>query len=236
LSDRPQDAAPESALPSRALLAGRRRVTWTGPALVLSNAVPLLGVLFFEWDTFLVVYLFWCENLILGVCNLLRMAFACGEEGIAQHIVKPLVAVFFIVHYGMFTVAHGSVILSFFGAERLGWENAMFGSDFFGPVTEGLIQLWPEIWVGFLALSASHLFSFFVNYLGGGEYRRTKVEDTMTQPYRRVVVLHLAVCFGALAVAAAGNLVGLLALLVVIKTAVDLRAHWKEHAVVAVAP
>lgn len=215
-------------------IAARQGLRWTAPALVLSNAIPLLGVLCFGWDTFLVVYLFWCENLILGVCTLLRMAFACGEAGIAQHFLKPLAGAFFVVHYGMFTVAHGSIILSVFGEERLGWENTLFGSNFFGPVTEGLIQLWPEIWVGFVALSASHLLSFFVNYLGGGEYRRTKVADTMTQPYRRVVVLHLAVCFGALAVAAAGNLTGLLALLVVIKTAVDLRAHWKEHATVPV--
>lgn len=214
--------------------AARRGLRWSAPALVVSNAIPLLGVLFFDWDTFLVVYLFWCENLILGVCNLLRMAFACGAKGVGQHIVKPLAAAFFVVHYGMFTVAHGSIILQVFGAERLGWENAIFGPDFFAPVIEGLIQLWPEIWVGFVALSASHLLSFLVNYLGGGEYRRTRVEDTMKQPYRRVVVLHLAVCFGALAVAAAGNLTGLLALLVVLKIAVDLRAHWKEHALAPV--
>ena len=61
-----------------------------------------------------------------------------------------------------------------------------------------------------VALAASHLYSFFVNYIGHGEYRRTFVVWLMVQPYARVVVLHLAILFGGFIAMALGSNVGVL--------------------------
>jgi len=44
--------------------------------LVAANAVPLYGVAFAGWDAFLVVLLYWAENLIIGFYNILKIAFA----------------------------------------------------------------------------------------------------------------------------------------------------------------
>ena len=41
---------------------------------------------------------------------------------------------------------------------------------------------WPIV-----ALAASHLFSFFRNYLGGGEYRCTTAGALMSPPYARYI-------------------------------------------------
>ncbi|MEM9315282.1 MAG: DUF6498-containing protein, partial [Pseudomonadota bacterium] len=35
-------------------------------ALIVSNALPMLGVLFLGWDVGAIVVLYWSENLILG--------------------------------------------------------------------------------------------------------------------------------------------------------------------------
>jgi hypothetical protein len=51
----------------------------------------------------------------------------------------------------------------------------------------------------------------------------------MSQPYSRVVVLHLTIIGGAFLVASLGTPLALLVLLILLKTAVDLRAHLREH-------
>jgi hypothetical protein len=51
----------------------------------------------------------------------------------------------------------------------------------------------------------------------------------MTQPYARVVVLHVAIIGGAVLVQALGSALPALALLIVLKTAIDLAAHLAER-------
>ena len=46
---------------------------------VLANLVPAVGVLFFGWDAFTVVFLYWLENAVIGVFNILKMALARSE-------------------------------------------------------------------------------------------------------------------------------------------------------------
>lgn len=41
--------------------------------LVFTNLVPLYGVCQWQWDAFLLIYLFWLENLVIGVLNVARM-------------------------------------------------------------------------------------------------------------------------------------------------------------------
>ena len=45
-------------------------------ALVLANLVPLAGVLLWEWSVSSVVILYWFENVVIGVVNVLRMTMA----------------------------------------------------------------------------------------------------------------------------------------------------------------
>ena len=45
-------------------------------ALVAANMVPLWGVLFFNWDAFYIVLLYWAENLVIGFYNILKMVLA----------------------------------------------------------------------------------------------------------------------------------------------------------------
>jgi hypothetical protein len=79
------------------------------------------------------------------------------------------------------------------------------------------------------ALVASHGFSFFHNYLGGGEYQRVFLPQLMFRPYGRIVVLHLTVLLGGFLVMALGAPVAAIVLLVGLKTAIDLGAHLRER-------
>ena len=206
-----------------------RSVRWSAPLLVLANAFPLFGVFWLGWDTFEVMFLFWFENLVFGACSLLRIAAACGDRNPVYHWTKPVAMLGFAFPFGIFLIAHGQMTLTLLGEEKLGWRPGEWGPDFFGPPFYALRQLWPELGYSCVAVMASHGASFLLNDLMGGGFQRTRVEEAMRLPYDRMVVPHLVMVFGVLAIEVAGSAAGLLALLVVVKTAADLRAHLRQH-------
>ena len=221
--------------------------------LIAANALPLFGVLFLGWDTFSIVALYWSENVIIGAINVLKMitckpdlaaiyAFKFNKGGrtdgkladkyastarsalVGNQLSKFFLIPFFIVHYGLFCLVHGVFIFVLFGHESFG----NFGP--LGPLTD-LPQVFSQerMWWCVFALAASHLWSFFVNYLGRGEYRRTVVIVQMFQPYARIIVLHVAIIIGAFVSMALGSNVGILMILIVGKTLLDLSLHLRER-------
>jgi hypothetical protein len=181
--------------------------------LVAVNLIPLAGVLFFGWSVFAVVVLFWAENLVIGILNVARMLtlyIRKGDRGALG------LAGFFAMHFGIFTAVHGVFVFALF---------APSGSAQGAEEAAGLAHLWLPL----LALAGSHLLSFFYNYLGRREWEAVTAEDLMLAPYGRVVALHVAILVGAFLVEALGQPVAALALLVVIKIAMDVAAHAREH-------
>lgn len=225
-------------------------------ALILANLLPLFGVLFLKWDAFSIVALYWAENVVLGAINVLKMI-ACspdeksidwsrfaGDEKVEElkrqfegsresievaklvhHGGKLFLVPFFAVHYGFFCLIHGVFVFTLFGHENL---RSGFGP--FGPLSDiGSVFREQHLWWAVAALAASHLYSFIVNYIGRGEYRRTIIAWQMFQPYARVIVLHLAILFGGFVAMALGSNVGVLVILVLAKTVLDLHFHLLEH-------
>jgi len=190
--------------------------------LVLANSIPLAGVLFLGWETFPLVFLFWIENVIVGGFNVLKMLLCAPQNGV-NWLAKAFLIPFFCFHYGMFTLVHGIFVVGLFGKQ--------FRQGAPGPDGELFVRLISEqhLWVAVLALTASHGFSFVWNYLLRGEYRTASLPALMRQPYGRVVVLHVAILGGGFLLMALGSPVAGLALLVVLKIALDVRAHVKQH-------
>ena len=75
--------------------------------LILVNLIPLAGVLYFGWDVFTVIVLYWMESAVVGFFNVLKM------QKINKYKFTPLVPAF-IVHYAVFMLAHLFLIISFF--------------------------------------------------------------------------------------------------------------------------
>lgn len=190
--------------------------------LIAVNAVPVVGVLFFHWTVFSVILLYWCENVIVGVFNVLRMLTAePGDVGV--WIGKGFIIPFFCVHYGMFTFIHGIFVIGLFGG---GFKP---GAGFPGAGTFWRIAQENYLGWAILGLAVSRGISFVTNYLVNGEYKRASLQQLMQQPYGRIVVLHLAILGGGFLVMALHSpLMGLL-LLVALKIALDLRGHFAER-------
>lgn len=210
----------------------RARRIWTSAPvavalLVAANLVPLAGVLFFGWELFTVLVLYWLENGIVGAFNVIKMSLAAAPDQVpgserplppAQAYSKLFMVPFFVVHYGVFWVVHGVFV---FVLAMLSGGDALF--------PRVPIELQPVL-IGAAALALSHGSSLVFNYVGRGEYRHTSPRAQMAQPYPRMIVLHLTIVLGAVLVLGLGQPVLLIGLLVVLKTALDLLLHLREHA------
>lgn len=198
---------------------------WLRPsvvALILANLLPLGGVLFLGWEIFPLVFLFWLENVIVGVFNALKMLLAAPAKPVAW-AAKAFMVPFFCFHYGMFCLVHGVFVFVLFGRGVV---------EIRGPLE------WEHLWSvlvnqhlywAALALAASHGVSFVLNYLRSGEYRQARLDALMQAPYGRVVVLHVAILGGGFLILSLGSPVGGLVLLIVLKIVLDVRAHLRER-------
>lgn len=230
---------PSASAPLPARLGGEAGGVLSAALLVAANALPVVGVLFWDWRLFEIVALYWFENVVVGVLNVVRMVFCnpdakhlreVGGGRFAHQFSKIFLVPFFCVHYGMFTLVHGIFVVLLLGPKN---EGSSMG-NFSGNPFEILPELFRELagtnakWAA-LALVGSHLASFVVHFVLRGEYRRRSAPILMFAPYARIVVLHLAILGGAFAIEALGSPLVLLLILVAGKTAIDLALHRRSH-------
>lgn len=224
-------------------------------ALVVANAIPLLGVLFLGWNVWTILVIYWLENGIVGGYNVLKMLKAEGR-GVAGGSMtmngrpvdpssKAALVPFFVLHYGIFWAVHGVFVLTFPLFAGLGDAG---GPPFTMDPTFPDLPLEPgsfpepepttDMTTGFsigtvvfavVALVISHGVSYWANYLGNGEYRRVSAASQMFSPYGRLVVLHITIIVGGMAVLALGSPVAAVAILVALKILLDLGFHLAEH-------
>jgi hypothetical protein len=284
-----------------------RRTMTSRSALVLliANAIPLVGVVFFGWSLMTILVLYWLENGIVGVWNVPRILLAQGslipklpdlpdsaalaatgdparaaalqEQWRAAQAAQPSaaaaapasglpgarpltvlgpraaarlssiprigLAIFFAFHYGMFWLVHGIFVFALpafaggFGSEPACLDVLPFppgvsvpdgaaacaGASPFGTL------VWGNVLLAGAALFISHGASFFLNYIGRGEYLTATAPGQMGAVYGRVVVLHLTIIFGSMFVAFLGAPIAALLVLVVLKSALDLGLHLRRH-------
>lgn len=220
-------------VPQRAVVEGSEpppasaRPVWqslTAWVLVAANLVPLYGVLVLGWAVLPILVLFWLENVVIGVLNVLRIAVASPGNAAAWPRKLPLI-LFFCVHYGLFTAIHGLFVFALFGGEPYqALVDGLWTVDAARDAIERF-ALWPAL----AALTASHMFSFLWNYLGHGEFRMARLDLLMRAPYGRVIVLQVTIIFGGLLTQELHSPLWALLLLVALKVALDLRAHIREH-------
>jgi hypothetical protein len=209
--------------------------------LIFINLLPILGVLYLGWSLILILGLYWLENGVIGVLNVPKILLAQGtapttiQMSVNGRPVNQLsrtgLAGFFLIHYGIFWVVHGLFVFAFVPTIVAG--PFVVGSGITNlPATD--LPIGAFIFGG-TVMAISHLTSFIVNYLGRAEYRSWSPAQLMTEPYRRLVILHMTIIGGAFISAYLGVPIGSLIVLVLLKTVMDLYFHLREHAPESVA-
>ncbi|MEQ8953265.1 MAG: DUF6498-containing protein, partial [Gammaproteobacteria bacterium] len=192
---------------------GIRLTSLSSLALIAANLVPLGAVLFAGWRIGDVMLLFWAESAVIGFYNLLKMAKVSGW-------LVLFYGVFFTGHYGGFMAGHLLFIYALFGSELM--TN---GDVSVATVLDDLLLLAPAL----LAFVVSHGVSFYSNFLGRHEYENMDLKQQMTEPYSRIIIMHITIIFGGFLAMAFSAALPALLLLIVLKMSADLRGHLKQH-------
>ena len=90
-------------------------------------------------------------------------------------------------------------------------------------------QLFVNLWPALAALFVSHAFSFFKNFLGRREYRGRTLKTQMTEPYSRIIFMHLVIIFGGGLTIILGELTPVLLMVIGLKIFFDVRAHLRQR-------
>jgi len=188
-------------------------------ALIIANLYPIIGVIFFDWQTYPLLLFFWTENLVIGFYTVLKMLVASGDN--AKPAVKLFTVPFFCLHYGIFTLVHGVFVVALFGS--------ILADDSInaGTLTQQVLDY--QLFWGVLALLISHGISFFKNYIGRNEYQQAELTKLMFQPYGRVVILHITIIIGGFLSVFLGSPLVALLFLIILKIVIDIATHLREH-------
>jgi uncharacterized protein DUF6498 len=168
-----------------------------------ANMIPLIGVLYWQWDTFQLLMLYWTETLILAFWTLLRLSRLSRDEcGTLKINGRPTQATplglvgFFGLHAGAFILAHLLFLWLMFSTE---WLKTIHGvGDFFYGlyVAHGL-------WIGLLMMFVTHLVGFLVTpkpvapQSTADKKAFDPVGAIVAALYVRIVIMQIAVIAGA---------------------------------------
>jgi hypothetical protein len=183
--------------------------------LIIANLVPLAGTVFLGWNLSDVMVLYWAESAVIGFFNVCKMA-VIGRWGVL------LTGPFFIGHFGGFMAVHFLFIYTLFVKGLEGGESSAGNLD---EVAQLFVNLWPAL----LALFLSHAFSFYRNFLGRNEYRGRTMRKQMSEPYSRIIFMHLVIIFGGGLSLFLGEPAPVLLIVIGLKIIFDVKAHLKEH-------
>lgn len=196
------------------LAAYLQRSTRTALILIAVNLLPLLLVSIGQWDLQQVMLLYWLENGVIGIYNVIKIISAQREPLPA----RLFSAVFFSVHYGMFFVVHGLFLMTML---KLPVEMS------------NVMSLWTALPSGIspmlLVLLLSHGYSTVWHYFLEGEYQTVNAKKLFMRPYGRVVVLHITILGAGFAAQAMHEPRVLLVGLILLKTAIDVVLHVRSH-------
>ncbi len=182
-------------------------------ALIAANLVPLAGVLLYGWDIGQVMLLFWAESAVIGFYTLLKMAKIGGW-------LILLYGPFFVGHFGAFMVVHLLFIYGLFVSNLNDTQDVPL-SD----VAADFTAMAPAL----LAFLISHGVSYVTNFRAKKKFGQSAIGEEMTQPYRRIGLMHVTIIFGGFLVLATGTALAGLLLFILLKLIADLRAHVAQH-------
>ena len=186
-----------------------------GLLIAAANLVPLLGVFLAGWDASTIVILYWLETAVIGFWTIVRVIIAPGDVMAVMPEPKPRtggglgLGLFILAHAGLFMTVH-----LFF-----------------------LTSLMPGEWRSHLGNPMQFLYGFIIPsglwlplaglFLVRGIINASEIESGRSAGtaifgfYIRIVVMQFVILLGGMASALAGSQV-LLALLIVLKTLIDL--------------
>ena len=192
---------------------------------LLINAVPLIGVLYFEWSAINVLVLYWFENLLIGFCTLIRLVMHrrwTRKRGYWRHSNrlgiqvnnKPaemgLIGEYATGTFG-FTLGHGIFVGAIAMIVHQNYPD------------QPMWQLsWAQVFRGAMAIAAFLGIELAIDLTRIRSASFASIRDYAQARMGRIIVLHLAIIFGMMGMAWSGSPMAVLYVLIGLKTLADL--------------
>ncbi len=181
---------------------------------LLVDLLPIYGVIAWGWNAVALVMLYWMENVVAGVMTVPRLVMSGAAFGGGGFLAGAGLSVFFVFHYGLFCLVHGTFLIVFAAMSdspaAIGLAPMMdvFGMFAFS-MRSGLHVDWM---IGIVA--AFQVLVFLWEFVIKGEWKTTSPMVEMFAPYSRIVILHFGIFAGAAALFLLGQpMIGVFALI-----------------------
>lgn len=211
----PEEPPPPEPVQSAAAAAPVSLSSPSSLLLIIANLIPPLGTVFLGWKLSDVMVIYWAESAVIGFFNLCKISVIGRWAALAA-------GPFFLGHFGAFMAVHFLFIYTLFVK---GIQDTGGSAGELADVAQLFIGLWPAL----AALFISHGFSFFRNFMGRHEFRGRTLRDQMSEPYNRIIFMHLVLIFGGGLTLILGEPTLVLIFVIALKIYFDLKAHLREH-------
>lgn len=182
--------------------------------LLATNAIVLAIALHLGMSLRSLMFIYWMQSVVIGACNVARIltlerfsvrgVHATWGELEETPRTKWQIAVFFVVHFGLFHLVYLAFLFLARGGEALAFST---GLAFCG-----------------LAFAVNHLFSLRRNMAKDAE-GQPNIGTLMFMPYLRIVPMHVMICTGLVFAGGTASIV----FFAVLKTIADALMHVVEH-------
>lgn len=198
------------------------------PILLIANLLTIVFFITGDSSIIQVLWIYWLQSVIIGVLNVARIlspeyeiSSSAGSTNsrLAYYLVRYIFAGFFIIHYGLFNLAHAFFVYFFSRGDTL-FNN---GSTSFS-ATDRAVNIWVVIIAG-LAFALHHILSYEEEKQRyHKEPRFVSMGRLMFAPYLRVAVMHITIIIGPI-VALGLDARWIFVPFMILKTMVDLALH-----------
>jgi hypothetical protein len=211
--------------------------------LVAADLFPLAGVAFWHWDAFLLLMLYWMDTAIIAFWTMARIA-ATPRDGLSDLRITSggksvnsrwAIVAFFVVHAGLFMSVHFLFLWMIFAGA---WAQRIHGpADF---VRQIIVD--NRLWLPLAGLMLSRGVSFLFHVVRPELLQRIEqalfrrpvrlaarppagnLGAEIAMLYARVVIMQIAIIFGAFLSMLLGTMAPLV-IMIVLKTIMDVAVH-----------
>lgn len=150
--------------------------------LLIANSIPLIGLIFFNWNSAEILFYYALENIPIGFYTVLKMIKVGIYKKINIYKVIGLILVF-MIHYSGFVFGHLLFVIIILSESISNNTNIMLTNYNFSH----------QILMGLLFYFFSHGISFKVNFIDKEEYKKYTLKYLFTLPYNRIAVVHISI-------------------------------------------
>ena len=192
-------------------------VTLASPStitLIVANAVPIAGLIFWNWNIGEILLLFWIEAAIIGIYTLVKV-------GIVDRLVFVVRGPFaaFAFAFILFWLLMVTLMISHEVNKII---TGVYQKQDYAAIARSLS---PAI----VAFVISHGVSFVLDFLGKKEYLHFSSEKIAAGFFMHLIPFFAATLIAAFVVSAFGNVIALFLIAILVKLALDIAVHQGDH-------